>query len=382
MPSPSLPGTTAETVATARRDGLLPAEAYCDPGFLVAEQRHVFSKAWVCIGTLDDVANPGDVHPVSLAGKALIITRARDGEIRVFHNYCRHRGMRLVTQSCSGQSRLVCPYHAWSYRLDGTLVGTPHIGGPDAHDAKALGIDLPEGLEPVRSAIWHQLIFADLSGAARRFEDFIAPLASRWADYDFSCLRRSGGATYELECNWKLAVENFIDVYHLPTVHPGLNSYSAMDDHYYLVEEHLYGQGNAEVRPDDRAVGRMPCFPDLPQSKRTTLESLCLFPNLLITVTCDYLRLIIVDPTGPRQCRERVEIYVAGDPALAPDLADERRTLLSRFAAFNVEDVEICQRLQRSMEGSNYRSGAFSPFFDRAVRRFQQSVIEAMPVEA
>ncbi len=379
MSATSLSDTTAETVATARLHGLLPSEAYCDPGFLAAEEQHVFSRSWICIGSLGDVAEAGDVHPVRLAGKGLIITRARDRTVRVFHNYCRHRGMRLVKEPCSRQSRLVCPYHAWSYRLDGSLARTPHIGGPDAHDAQALGIDLPDGLETVRSAVWHCLIFVDLSGNAVAFEDFIAPLANRWADYDFSLLRKSRGATYEIACNWKLAVENFIDVYHLPHVHPGLNSYSNMRDHYYILEKHLCGQGNADVLPDDRAAGRMPCFPNLPQEKQTTLEALCLFPNLLITVTCDHLRFIIVEPVGPGRCRERVEIYVVGDQAMAPDLTEERQTLLERFAAFNSEDIEICQSLQESMQDSAYRLGAFSPFFDRAVKRFQTFLIDAIP---
>lgn len=379
MPTAPLSGLTAETLASARLDGVLPAQAYCDPGFLAAEEHYVFAKGWVCIGTLDDVAEAGDVRPVSVGGKNLIVTRARDGVPRVFHNYCRHRGMRLVKEPCSRQLRLVCPYHAWSYKLDGTLAQTPHIGGPDCHDAAALGIALPEGLEPVRSAVWHCLIFVDLSGAAASFEDFITPLAKRWADYDFSLLRKGEGASYDVGCNWKLAVENFIDVYHLPQVHPGLNKYNSMQEHYYVAEGRLFGQGNNNVLPDDRAVGRMPVFPNLPAKKRTTLEALCLFPNLLITVTGDHLRFIIVEPAGPRHCRERVEIYVVGDDALAPELAEERQTLLERFTAFNAEDVEICQNLQSSMQHSAYRQGAFSPFFDSSVRHFQDTVIKAMP---
>ena len=378
MSSTRIPPSAGTDTDTAAFQGLLPAEAYHKPSFLAAEEQQVFSRHWACIGTLDDVAEPGDVCPVRLAGRDLILTHARDGIVRVFHNYCRHRGMRLVSAPCSRQARLVCPYHAWSYRLDGRLAGTPHIGGPDAHDASTLGIAVPEGLEPVRSALWHRLVFVDLSGAAQPFEAFIAPLTERWQAYDFSLLRKSEGAGLEVACNWKLAVENFVDVYHLPTVHPGLNSYSDMRDHYTVVEKHLFGEGNAKVTPDDPAVGRLPMFPDLPADKRTTLEALCLFPNLLITVTCDHLRFIIVEPDGPERCRERVEIYVVGDDALAPELAVARQTLLTRFAAFNTEDIGICETLQTSMRHSAYRDGVFSPFFDGAVRRFQQTIVDAI----
>lgn len=379
MTTTALSKTASETLAAAKQQGALPAQAYCDAAFLAAETEYVFARQWICIGTLDDVPAAGDVRPLSLGGRGLIMTRARDDAVRVFHNYCRHRGMRLVEEACSDQLRLVCPYHSWSYKLDGSLAQTPHIGGPDKHDAAAAGVELPEGLETVRTAIWHRLIFADLSGEAGPFEEFIAPLAERWADYDFSHLRRATGVVYEVECNWKLAVENFIDVYHLPAVHPGLNSYSSMHDHYYVLEDRLFGQGNMSVLPDDIAADRLPVFPNLPQEKEKAQESLCLFPNLLITVTADYLRFIIVEPDGPGRCRERVEIYVVGDEALAPELAVERHTLLERFAAFNSEDIGICQRLQRSMQESAYRGGAFSPYFDRAVKRFQASIVDAMP---
>ena len=357
----------------------LQSTAYWDTAFFAAEARQVFARNWVCVATVDDVAETGDVRPVTVAGQTLIVTRAEDGAVRVFHNYCRHRGMKLVERPCRGMKRLVCPYHAWSYRLDGRLAGTPHIGGPNAHDPAAAGAVLPEGLAPVRSALWHHLIFVDLSGTAGPLDDLVAPLAGLWRAYDLSCLRKAVETTYEVACNWKLAVENFVDVYHLPTVHPGLNSYNAMDGHYYVVEQdRLFGQGNAHVHPDDRAVGRLPMFPDLPPERQTTLDAFCLFPNLLITVTCDHLRMILVEPLGPERCRERVLIYVAGAAAMGPDLADARAALLERFAAFNDEDVAICERLQASMRESAYESGAFSPFFDRAVAHFQHRIAEAL----
>ena len=279
----------------------LPASAYTDPQFLSAEQSGIFRKGWICIGVTDDVSAPGDAVPLRIANRDLVLLRDGQGEIRVHHNYCRHRGHPLLKEKVSGLKRLVCPYHAWAYDLDGTLRRVPHFDGAGAHRSGEAAAGLP-GLEPVRTALWHHLVFINLSGDAAPFEEFIAPLADRWKAYDFSLLRHGKHLVYEAACNWKLAIENFIDFYHLPAVHKGLNGYSAMQDHYVIREDGIYfGEGNDRYAPDDAAAGRLPAFEGLPDELAGRTEALCLFPNLLITVFNDNLRIIIVDPLGARQ---------------------------------------------------------------------------------
>ena len=362
----------------SRRGKPLPAGAYTDESFFQQELACVFAAGWICIGVCNDVARVGDVFPISLAGSNLLITRADDNQIRVFHNYCLHRGMRLVDRACRNQKKLLCPYHSWLYKLDGSLIRTANIGGPQQHDSVACGMKLPEGLKLVRSAIWNGLIFADLSGNAQAFDGFIAPLAQQWVDYDFSLIHWATGATISAACNWKLAVENFVDVYHLPSVHQGLNAYSDYKDHYYIHQPTLFGEGNDNVNPDDIAVGEFDDFPNLPESRNTTLEALALFPNLLITVTRDHLRVIIVDPQGPNLCTERIHIFVNGeDAATNPGLQQQRQQLMQRFTDFNDEDLEITRRLQNSMQ-SSFSEGNFSPFFDESVRLFHVALVDAL----
>lgn len=363
--------------AHIERSKPLPAPAYTSPEFLQHEQETVFTDNWVCVGFTSDVPNPGDIFPLALAGKNLLITRADDGEVRVFHNYCRHRGMKLAEEASSQVPRLVCPYHCWTYSLDGTLLRTPHICGPGKHTPED-GAELPAGLEPVAFAIWHRLIFVNLSGKAGPFKDHISDLEQRWSCYDFSDLHPAASAVLPVESNWKLAIENFVDVYHVPYVHPGLNQYNSFDDHYYVHHPKLFGEGNDTVTPDDCAVGRFSDFPGLPADKQTTLEALCLFPNLLITVTRDHLRCILVTPTGPESCLERVQIFIHGEQSsTAEDLATERQQLLRRFMDFNDEDVDIVQKLQTSMH-SEFRQGHYSTFFDESVRLFHTALIDSM----
>lgn len=356
----------------------LPAAAYTDPEFLRREQQSLFAGSWMCIGSVSDVPAPGDVKPLVFAGHSLLLARAQDDRVRVFFNYCRHRGLRLVREPCQRQ-RLVCPYHAWMYGLDGALLRTPHIAGADDHDGQKAGVDLPDGLEAVRTAIWHQMIFVNVSGTAPPFEEVIAPLDARWAEYDFSGLAEAETAVYDVGCNWKLAIENFIDVYHIPYVHPGLEAYSSFRDHSMVHEGLLTGQWNDDVDPPDYAVGKLPEFPGLPEGKRRTLEALSLFPNLLMAITVDYLRFIIIEPTGPNSCREHLKIFVIGEEtARDPALAEARRQLRLRFEAFNNEDIDIAQELQASMMGSGFRRAHLSPAFDRAVQTFQTRVAEAL----
>ena len=158
--------------------GGLPRAAYVDPAFLAAENERLFRRRWVCVGITEDVAAPGSVRPVKAAGNSLILARDLGGVIRVFHNFCRHRGMRLIDEAATGQRVIMCPYHSWSYGLNGALLKTPHAAGIDRHDRTTLPRALP-GLAPVRHAVWGPLVFVNLSGEAPPFETYIAPLAER-----------------------------------------------------------------------------------------------------------------------------------------------------------------------------------------------------------
>ena len=350
----------------------LPAEAYTTEQFLDLERRTLFRNRWICIGLVDDVPGPGDAMPLEVAGTSVIMTRDPAGTVRVFHNYCRHRGLKILTEAVRGRSRFTCPYHAWTYALDGRLLRAPHFDGPGEHGARPV-----DGLARVRSAAWHRLVFVNLSGDAPEFADYIAPLERRWASYDLSTLRHAESRAYDIASNWKLAVENFIDYYHLPYVHKALNRYSAMEDHYPIREGDLFfGQGNARYVPSDEATGRLPVFPDLADGQRSVSEAICLFPNLLVTLFDDNLRIILVEPNGAARCHERIEVFVSGDEAMAPELAPVRRALVERFQSFNVEDIAIVEGLQDAFATTAFDGGRLSPAFDGNIHHFHRLIAE------
>ena len=195
----------------------LPTVAYRDGDFLALERRRWLRRTWLFVGRGQALPHPGDVAPVP--GHPYFLMRNGDGDIRVFHNVCRHRGHRLVDAPCNKRDTLVCPYHGWTYDLDGRLIATPHFGGHRI--STPAGFDPAEhGLVAVRSAQWHDWIFVNADGGAEPFEAFIAPIAARFPEVDFAALDHF--LTIDLgavPANWKICLENTMEPYHVPVAH-------------------------------------------------------------------------------------------------------------------------------------------------------------------
>ncbi|MEM8952465.1 MAG: SRPBCC family protein, partial [Pseudomonadota bacterium] len=238
------------------------------------------------------------------------------------------------------------------------------------------------GLRPVRTAVWFDLIFVNLSGDAPDFEDFIRPLAERWAVFDQNELKHAGAdGSFKLEvgCNWKLAVENYCESYHLPWVHPGLNSYSKLEDHDNIVEPGLHsGQGTRVYNPSLSNDGRrFPDFRSLAESPKTALdvwqtraEYVALYPNVLLGIHRDHFFAIRLEPHGPDRTTEHVEIYFAGERALGDDFADHRANLKDMWQEVFKEDVFVVEGMQRGRASPAFNGGVFSPVMDEATHAF------------
>ena len=240
----------------------LPNEHYVSEDMFQREKNDVLFKNWSGIGFGKDVPESGDAKPVDFLGMPLLIVRDKDGSIGVFQNTCRHRGMILVEEPTRIRGAIRCPYHSWCYALNGDLRSTPHVGGPghNTHD----DIKREElGLFRIRSYVWRDVVFVNVSGDAEEFTDYAADLIERWKEFD-QPLRPGGTASsfkLDVNCNWKLAVENFCESYHLPWVHPGLNSYSRLEDHYHIEKPQAFsGQGTLVYRQLQGDSGQK--FPD------------------------------------------------------------------------------------------------------------------------
>jgi choline monooxygenase len=354
----------------------LPNFAYTTDWFFAIEREALFEPRWCCAGFASDVPELGDVRPFQLLGLPLLIVRG-EGGIRVFHNVCSHRGATLVESACNVRSLLRCPYHSWSYDLSGKLRATPAIGGPKINSISGF-IKADHGLKEVRSAVWHDLVFVNVSGDAVPFDEFIQPLESRWRSYDISLFKRPlQDSSFELKiaANWKLAVENTSESYHLPWVHPGLNSVSRLEDHYHILGGDSYcGQGTKAYSYRSAGKQGLPRLPDIGPEAADHAEYITLFPNVQIGVHSDQLFHIIIEPISPNCTNERIAFYYLEPAANSAEFSEFRAQNISWWRNVFSEDMGIIGRLQRGRSSPAFQGGCFSSVMDVPTHHFHSWV--------
>lgn len=356
----------------------LPNATYTSETYTRLERDLVFARTWTCVGTGSQLPTPGTVVPVDLLGLPLILARDHGGEIRVFHNVCSHRGMTLVDAPCTVRSALRCPYHSWTYGLDGSLKSTPLLGGPGNNEVPAFDRGF-HGLKTVRSAVWLDMVFINLDGNAPAFDDHIAPLADRWQGLDFSLIRHGGAdskLSYDVRANWKLAVDNFCEAYHLPWIHPALNDYSRLEDHYPIVADGLYaGQGSTRYDPRlaENDVG-FPAFPDLPDVLVHGAEYVALFPNVLLGIHRDHFYSVRLEPLAADLTREHMEIYYVGEAPMGDDFARIRDANRRTWDRVFSEDIGVVEGMQRGRASTAFDGGVFSPAMETPTHCFHRWV--------
>jgi phenylpropionate dioxygenase-like ring-hydroxylating dioxygenase large terminal subunit len=191
----------------------VPAGRYFEPSFYDLELQHVWRKTWLSAAHISELPKPGSYKLFEKLGLSIIISRGLEGEVRAFHNSCRHRGSALLLEEKGAARRFVCPYHAWGYGLDGRLVSVP-----EAHDFACLD-KAERPLRQVRCETWRGFIFINLDDAAEPLADFLAPTARQVADFPLDDMVVKDILTAEMDCNWKAAYDNFLEIYHVNTVH-------------------------------------------------------------------------------------------------------------------------------------------------------------------
>ena len=369
----------ANVVRPIEQAGGLPNEAYVSHAFAEWEQDVLLAPSWACIGTGRRVPEVGDARPIEFAGLPLLMLRGKDGAVQVFHNVCSHRGMILVDGPQRTRGTIRCPYHSWTYDLDGSLRATPMIGGP-GNNSCATFDKSKHGLKPVRTATWFDAVFVNLSGDAPPFETFIAPVAERWKDFDAGALRHEdhdSSYTLDVACNWKLAVENFCEAYHLPWIHPSLNSYSRLEDHYQIAEEEdgYAGQGSTAYRPELADNGdAFPSLPGLPERWHGTAEYVALFPTALFGIHADHFYTVTLEPKGPGRTIEHMDIYYFADEALDEAHTALRRANARQWQGIFEEDRFVVEGMQRGRASPAYAGGVLSPALERTTHCFYRWV--------
>ncbi len=351
----------------------LPNAHYIDPTVFEEEKHAILFDSWSGLAVAADVPEIGDALPLDFLGMPLLLIRDRTNSIRVFQNICRHRGMILVEEPRKIEGAIRCPYHSWCYSTDGKLVSTPHVGGPGQNTHEGIDRSLL-GLFEVRSHIWMGVVWINISGDAPAFEDANAKLIERWKEFDKPLFH--GGAasqfTLEVNCNWKLAVENYCESYHLPWVHPGLNSYSRLEDHYHIEEKGIFsGQGTLvyrQIEGDKQEV--FPDFTDLSDKWNTAAEYITAFPNVLLGVHRDHTFAIVLQPVGPEKTLEHVHLFYAKSDT-SEDLRERNAV---QWKTVFLEDVFVVEGMQRGRHAVAFDGGRFSPAMDGPTHLFHHWV--------
>ena len=353
----------------------LPNAHYTDPQVFAEERDAVLYNQWSGLAVAADVPEPGDAKPIEFLGAPLLLLRDKKGVVRVFHNICRHRGMILVSEPKKIEGAIRCPYHSWCYGTDGRLVATPHVGGPGMNTHQDMDRDTL-GLVEVPSHIWRDVVFVNLSGTAAPFEEVNADLIARWKEFDSPHYHGGESSTFQLDVktNWKLAVENFCESYHLPWVHPGLNSYSRLEDHYNIEEPGKYsGQGTLvyrQIEGDDGAT--FPDFPGLSDKWNEGAEYITVFPNVMLGAQRDHAFAIILEPKELDETSEHIHLYYAQEDT-SQALRDKNAAL---WKVVFEEDVFVVEGMQKGRHAPGFDGGRFSPAMDGPTHLFHQWVAE------
>ena len=345
----------------------LPARLYFNPEVLQYEREKVFHRTWQVVGHRDQLAKSGDYFSVELAGEPLLLVRGQSHEALGFYNVCRHRAG-PPAQGCGSRKVFRCGYHGWTYGLDGRLLVAPEFEGVEAFEPEQFS------LRPVRVAEWSDLIFVNLNDDAEPLAAILRGLSAQFVRYPFTEMKLFERRTYEMNCNWKTYVDNYLEGYHLPSVHPGLNR--ELDYSSYQVEIHA-----AYVRqfsPIRGAPPRDPATPRYPATREDwTTDYFWIFPNWMLNCYPDNVSLNVVLPRGPERSVVIFEWYLP-EELLGTEAA---RRAVAFSDEIQTEDAAICEIVQKNLASRSYDRGRYSVKQEKGIHTFHRLYSGAMAGE-
>ena len=319
----------------------MPPGAYSSQAVLDLEFAEIFAKEWICLGRVEEVPKTGDYFTTRIGGERLIVVRATDGDIRVLSNVCRHRWTQVAT-GAGHTRRFVCPYHAWTYDLEGRLVWTRFMEGQRCFDRES------HRLPRVRSEIWRGFIYANLDHKAAPLAPRLEALDALIDGYHMEEMRLLFGDDEVWANNWKLLVENFTEAYHSFQAHKNtINAFAPSE----LSEIPPGGDGySLMISPiDPKLPPRTPHHPDLPESQRYHITMICVFPSHVIALAPERAFYMCLTPEGTGQVRTKWGVAGYG-PAPAREAAEHLEAL---YREVNEEDRVRLESIQENV-GSRF----------------------------
>lgn len=362
------------------RASTLPARVYTDPAIYERERERIFARTWQPVGRTEQLRAPGDYFTTELCGEPIVVLRDKAQGLRAFYNVCRHRAG-PVAAGCGRRMSLTCAYHGWTYGLDGSLLTTPEFEGVACFDKAS------SGLVPIAVAEFGPFLFCNLAKDPEPLGDFLGRIPEETAAYAFHEMTMCERRDYEVACNWKVYIDNYLEGYHIPLVHPAL--YRELQYPEYRVETHRYHSRHyAPLRPDTAVPeGRASERPYAGAAADAQALYYWVFPGFMLNIYPDNLQSNIVIPLGPERTQVIFEWYMlpAGATGGAAGQAAERRSELARDPeaaratiargiAFSdqiqKEDAAICEAVQKRLGSRAYDRGRFSVKRENGVHHF------------
>jgi choline monooxygenase len=326
---------------------------YADPAQVAIDRRVVFDRGWQLVAHVCQLREPGDHVVADFAGLPVIAVRGGDGAIRVMHNVCRHRAGPIALCDGLAAKSLRCRYHGWTYTLDGTLRSAPEMG--TAADFTPADIRLPQ----LAVRVWQGLVFAAVDELrAPEFDAFVAGIDARLGpDRGLERYGHHHRVGYDVACNWKVYVDNYLEGYHVPHIHPGLNR--LLDYRSYVTEAaQWYSYQFSPLESGDGLYGAGDAL------------YYWLWPNTMLNILPGRLQTNRVVPKGIDRCRVEFDFYYAPDES--EEAAQRRLNDLNFSDEVQLEDLTICEDVQRGLSSGSYVPGRLNPLRENAVHHFHE----------
>ncbi|MDB6085037.1 MAG: aromatic ring-hydroxylating dioxygenase subunit alpha [Gammaproteobacteria bacterium] len=359
---------------TAELERTLPTTWYRSPGIFQIEKERIFCREWTAVCREEEVAEPGDSQVLDVLGESVLLVRNTAGQLRAFYNVCRHRGSRLCRAAgekvpagrvalpggIAARRLIVCPYHRWSYDLDGALVAAPHLGSGSGFDKQQFH------LYPVGVETWGGFVFLNLTPSeAKPLESQLAGMPERLRRYPLAALRIGATIRYEVAANWKIICENYNECYHCGGVHPELcavvpafRDAGGADLDWIRGIPHREG---AYTFTHSGTTARRP-FPGLNADERVRHKGELVYPNLFVSAACDHVAAFILEPRNSERtditCHFLFESHEIGKPGFDPSDAVEFWDLVNR------QDWTACEAVQEGIRARVHAHGYYAPMED------------------
>jgi Rieske 2Fe-2S family protein len=353
-------------------------QIYWDPAILQAELDQFYYRNWLCVGRVEEFQETGDFVTRQVGRESILLVRDAAGSVRGYYNLCRHRGTRVVLEpSGKGARSFICPYHAWSYDVNGRLIGAPHMSAQEDFHRKEYG------LYPIRVDTWGGFVWVNLEASGPKLRESLGPFFERFDRFPLADLRLGGRQVYEVEANWKIIVENFSECYHCAPVHPSLNRltpYLSGDNDasfQQLNGRSMFSGGFMEFAQDFQSMTRSgytkrPLVPGMTAEDKKRVYYYVLFPNTFFSLHPDYLMIHHGWPVSPSHTRVENEFYFT--PEAVADPAFDPSDAVGLWDEINRQDWKVCELVQEGMGSRAWNGGRYSDQ-EELVRDFDDFVV-------